>query len=193
MIGNEQHFVELHAGDFGGLGVGRVMRFKGASRRHRNNVIKANAVMGARRFEHVGVAVRQNRQFIAPAQHFHRRRHIGKRFEFFDLCDQPAHFFFGVRNAGAFERVGHGNLANAAIGNMFTLQQGIDHRVFKMRAPPPRDEGIGTTRPAFFLQKRRGHFDQARLHVDYRAVLVEHQQFDVAFQIINGGHRRFSL
>ena len=57
-------------------------------------------------------------------------------------------------------------------------KQRVYHRILEMRAPPPRDERIGTAAPAFALQVGRRHLDQARLHVDDRAVLVEHQDFD---------------
>src|SRR5579872_1853332 len=43
-----------------------------------------------------------------------------------------------------------------------------------MRAAPPGHEGIGVSRPALLLEKRCCDLDQPALHIDDRAVLVEH-------------------
>ena len=70
-------------------------------------------------------------------------------------------------------------MADLAIGRVLAMQERIDHRILEMGAPPPGHEGIGIAAPALRLQERRCDRDQPALHVDDRAVLVEHAGFDV--------------
>src|SRR4051794_16227664 len=74
--------------------------------------------------------------------------------------------------------MGHGTVPDLAIGRVLTKQKGVDHRVLKMRAPPPRHKRIGVALPALRLQKWGCDCGQSALHVDDRAVLIEHAGFD---------------
>src|SRR5882724_5319315 len=59
-----------------------------------------------------------------------------------------------------------------------------------MRPPPPGDEAVGTSGPALREQKRLGDRRQARLHIDDRAVLIEHKGANFAaedFGTFHGG------
>src|ERR1700722_2431604 len=76
--------------------------------------------------------------------------------------------------AGAVHDMGDRAVADLAIGRVLAMQQRIDHRVLEMGAPPPGHEGIGIAAPALRLQERGSDGRQPALHVDHRAVLVEH-------------------
>src|SRR5262249_44643697 len=74
------------------------------------------------------------------------------------------------------------------------VQQCVDHRIFEVRAPPPRHQRIRLAAPALALQERRHRLRQALLHIDHRAVLVEHADLDLRLQCFASlGHaRRYS-
>src|SRR6516165_11698797 len=58
-----------------------------------------------------------------------------------------------------------------------------------MRAPPPSDETVRLSIPAFPLQERRDSLSKSFLHIDDGAVLVEREYFDFAPQDIGRFHR----
>jgi hypothetical protein len=61
------------------------------------------------------------------------------------------------------------------------VRQRVDHRVLE-RAPPPSDEIICVALPALALKEAGRGFAESTLHVDDRAVLVEHADLDAALE-----------
>src|SRR5262249_17166609 len=58
-----------------------------------------------------------------------------------------------------------------------------------MRAPPPSDETVRLSIPAFPRQERRDSLSKSFLHIDDGAVLVEREYFDFALQDVGRFHR----
>ena len=73
-------------------------------------------------------------------------------------------------------------LADFPVGGMSPLQQRIDHRVLEVGAPPPGDDGAGIAAPPLGFQERGDVGGEPALHVDDRAVLVEHDDLDAALE-----------
>jgi len=112
---------------------------------------------------------------VQPLQ---RGRHLREGFQLLDLADQIFHLVPAVFDAGAVHDMGDRAMPDLAIGRVLAMQQRVDHRVLEMGAPPPGDERIGIAAPALGLQERRGNRHKSPLHVDHRAVLVEHADLD---------------
>ena len=180
------------ADDLLGLGVGLPVRLEVAGLLHRDHVVERKADVRPGRLQHVAVAVGQDRELVAgAAQLLERRDHIGKRLQRLDLADEPAHLVLGVGDAAAIHDVGHGAVADLAVGRVAAVAQRVDHRVLEVRAPPPGDEAVGLALPALLLQEGRHGLGQALLHVDDGAVLVEHQRLDLALQDVAYGRHVF--
>src|SRR5262249_42784343 len=103
-----------------------------------------------------------------------------------DLADEITDLLLRVGDASAIHHMGDRAMADLAIGRVLPVQQRIDHRVLEMRATPPGHEGTGIAAPALLFQERSRDRGKATLHVDNRAVLVEHADFDIIFDIFMG-------
>src|SRR6185437_3410003 len=82
-------------------------------------------------------------------------------------------------DAGALHHMGDRAVTDLAVRRMLAMQQGIDHRIFKMRPTPPGHKRVRIALPAFVLEKWRGDGRQPPLHIDHRSVLIEHAHLDV--------------
>ena len=138
--------------------------------------------------QHVRVAVRQHHQPITGLQSCQRFGHFWKAFQPFDGRNQRPDVIFGMGDSGSVHYLTNRQMPDLPIRHVLPIQQRIDHRVFKMGAPPPCDEGVRIAGPALGLKEWGGEIAQATLHVHDRAVLVEHAQLDGGFQVIDDGH-----
>ena len=77
-------------------------------------------------------------------------------------------------------------VADLTVRRVAMVAQRVDHRVLEVRAAPPGDEAVRPAVPALLLQERRHRLGQPLLHVDHRAVLVEHQHLHFALQDFGG-------
>lgn len=180
MIGHEQHLIGLHAHDLGRLGVGRDMRLERIGLSHRDHAIERDLVVLLRGLEHIGIAVRQHDELVFALQPRERLRHFRKRHQLLDLADEIAHVVHRVVDLRAVHHMGNCAVSDLAIGRVLAMQQRIDHRILEMGPTPPCDEGIRIALPALLCKERCGDFNQAALHVDDGAVLIEHADLHVA-------------
>src|SRR5262249_57736408 len=105
-------------------------RLEDASPLHRDDVIEAKADVRSGRLEHVGVAVRENRQLVSlRAKPFERRHHIGEGLEPFDLAHEPTHLIRRVGNRAAIHHVSNPALSNVSIGRVPAITQPLPHRL----------------------------------------------------------------
>ena len=78
--------------------------------------------------------------------------------------------------ASSLKGVVQRSMPNLTVGCVGLMQKRIDHGVFKMRAPPPSDQGVRRSLVPFVCQKRFNGFDQTALYVNHRAVLIKHHR-----------------
>src|SRR5262249_10561936 len=90
-----------------------------------------------------------------------------------------------VGDSGAIHHMGDGAMADLAIGRVLAMQERIDHRILEMGAAPPGDERVGIAAPALRVQEWRRDRHQSALHVDDRAILIEHADLDAVLDALD--------
>ncbi len=183
VVGDKQDARSIKADDFLSLGVGLPVRLEVTGLLHRDHMIKWKADMWTGCLQHVAIAIRQYREFEPRcAQALQAGYHVGKWLQPLDFGNKRRHFRLCVADAATIEHVADRPMADLPVWRMAAIEKRINHRVFEVRAPPPRDKARRIAGPSLSLEKRRRGFGQAALHIDDRAVLIERQCLDFAFQ-----------
>src|SRR6266566_5112876 len=116
VVGNEQDVRAILADDFLGRRIGLPVRLEIARLLDRNDVVEREVDVRPRRIQHVAIAVRQDRQFVACSpQLLERGRHVRKWLELLDLADEPPYLVRRVSDAAAVQDVRDGSLSDLPI------------------------------------------------------------------------------